>query len=121
MIRPSSRARQGDILQAVIIYLAAAMAEILGCFSFWMYLRLDRSAVWLLPGMLSLVAFAWLLTLSPADAAGRAFAVYGGVYIASSILWLWVVERQRPDQWDILGSLICLFGAAVILWAPRGT
>lgn len=68
--------------------------------------------------MVSLALFAWLLTLSPADQAGRAYAIYGGVYIASSLLWLWIVEDQRPDQWDVIGAVVCLAGAAIILWAP---
>jgi len=100
-------------------YLAAAVAEIAGCFAFWAWLRLDKSPLWLIPGMLSLAAFAWLLTLSPAAFAGRAYAAYGGVYIAASLAWLWLVEGFRPDRWDLAGAGLCLAGAAVILWAPR--
>ena len=107
-------------MQTALVYLAAAVTEIFGCFAVWMWLRLDRSALWLAPGMLSLVAFAWLLTLSPADHAGRAYAAYGGAYIAASLAWLWAVEGQRPDEWDVIGALICLSGAALILWGPRG-
>jgi small multidrug resistance family-3 protein len=69
--------------------------------------------------MVSLAAFAWLLTLSPAAFAGRAYAAYGGVYIAASLAWLWLADGFRPDRWDVVGALICLAGAAVILWAPR--
>lgn len=107
-------------MQAVVIYFAAALAEIAGCFAFWAWFRLGQSVFWLIPGMASLAAFAWLLALSPADEAGRAYAVYGGVYIVSSLVWLWAVEGQRPDQWDAIGAVICLTGAAIILWAPRG-
>ncbi len=102
------------------IYLSAALAEIAGCFAFWAWLRLGRSALWLVPGMASLALFAWLLTLSPADAAGRAFAAYGGIYILAALLWLWTAENVRPDRWDVLGSAVCLVGAAIILWGPRG-
>ena len=101
------------------IFIAAALAEIAGCFSFWAWWRLDKSALWLVPGMVSLAAFAWLLTLAEADAAGRAYAAYGGVYIAASLIWLWVVEGFRPDRWDIAGGLVCLLGAAIIIAAPR--
>lgn len=107
-------------MQALAIYAAAAAAEIAGCFAFWMWLRLNQSPLWLIPGMASLALFAWLLTYSPAGEAGRAFAVYGGVYIAASLVWLWLAEGHRPDRWDITGAMICLAGAAVILWAPRG-
>jgi small multidrug resistance family-3 protein len=100
-------------------YAAAALAEIAGCFAFWAWLRLDKSPLWLVPGMLSLALFAYLLTLVPSAAAGRAYAAYGGVYIAASLLWLWVAESHRPDRWDVAGASICLAGAAIILLGPR--
>jgi small multidrug resistance family-3 protein len=102
-----------------LIYAAAALAEIAGCFAFWAWLKLDKSPLWLAPGMVSLAAFAWLLTLIPSDAAGRAYAAYGGVYIAASILWLWLMEGQRPDRWDLTGLVVCLVGSAIILLPPR--
>ena len=104
---------------ALGIFLAAACFEIAGCFAFWAWLRLGKSIWWLVPGTISLIIFAWLLTLAPTDAAGRAYAVYGGVYIAASLLWLWVIERQQPDRWDLTGAAICIIGAAVILLVPR--
>ncbi len=105
---------------AVLVYVGAALAEIAGCFSFWAWLRLGRTAWWLVPGMASLALFATLLTLVPSDAVGRAYAAYGGVYIAASILWLWIAEGTRPDRWDIAGGAVCLAGAALILFGPRG-
>jgi small multidrug resistance family-3 protein len=102
-----------------LIYGVAALAEIGGCFSFWAWLKLGRSALWLAPGMASLALFAWLLTLTPSEAAGRAYAAYGGVYIAMSIVWLWLVEQQKPDRWDLAGLAICLVGSAVILLPAR--
>lgn len=108
----------GSII-TVSIYVAAALAEIAGCFAFWAWVRLDKSVLWLLPGLASLALFAWLLALSPAEQAGRAYAVYGGVYIVASLGWLWAIEGFRPDRWDLIGAAICLIGAAVILWSPR--
>lgn len=102
-----------------LVYLCAAACEIAGCFAFWAYVRLGSSALWLLPGLVALIVFAWLLTLVPTDAAGRAFAAYGGVYIATSLLWLWRVEGVRPDRWDLIGAGLSLVGAAVILLSPR--
>ncbi len=102
-----------------LVYALAAVAEIAGCFSFWAWLRLDRSALWLVPGMISLAAFAWLLTLIDTSAAGRAYAAYGGIYIAASLVWLWAMENIRPDRWDLIGAGICLVGAAVIIAVPR--
>ena len=101
-----------------LIYLGAALAEIAGCFAFWAWLKLDKSIWWLLPGMGALALFAWLLTLVEAEHAGRAFAAYGGVYIAASLAWLWLAEGARPDRWDLIGGAICLAGAAVILFGP---
>ena len=102
------------------IYALAALAEIGGCFAFWAWLRMGKSVWWLLPGVAALVLFAWLLTLSPAEHAGRAYAVYGGIYIVATIGWLWAVEGFRPDRWDLIGGAVCLAGAAIILYGPRG-
>lgn len=103
----------------IAIYVGAAFAEIAGCFAFWAWLRLGRSIWWIAPGVASLCLFAWLLTLVPTDAAGRAYAAYGGVYIAASLAWLWLVEGARPDRWDMLGAGVCLIGASIILFGPR--
>ena len=103
----------------LLVYATAALAEIAGCFSFWAWLRLGRSVWWLVPGMGALALFAYLLTLAPADAAGRAYAAYGGIYIVASLLWLWLIEDVRPDRWDIAGASLCLAGATVILLGPR--
>ncbi len=70
--------------------------------------------------MVCLALFAWFLTKVEADAAGRAYAAYGGVYIACSLLWLWLVEHRAPDRWDLIGAAVCLVGAAIILFGPRG-
>ena len=102
-----------------LVYATAAMAEIAGCFAVWAVLRLGAPGWWLGPGFACLVAFAYLLTLVDAAAAGRAFAAYGGVYIAASLAWLRVVEGFAPDRWDILGGAISLAGAAIILLGPR--
>ncbi len=104
---------------SLLAYAGAAVAEIAGCFAFWAWLRLDRSAWWLLPGMLSLAAFAYLLTRVEVPFAGRAYAAYGGIYIAASLAWLWGVEGRLPDRWDLTGALVCLLGAGLILLGPR--
>lgn len=105
--------------RTALVYVAAALAEIAGCFSFWMWLRDGRPVWWLAPGLASLALFAWLLTLVDSPAAGRAYAAYGGVYICASLAWLWAVEGVRPDRWDVVGGAICLVGAAVILLGRR--
>jgi small multidrug resistance family-3 protein len=102
-----------------VLFVLAALAEIAGCFAFWAWLRLDRSPLWLVPGIASLCLFAFLLTRIEADYAGRSFAAYGGVYIAVSLGWLWAVEGARPDRWDMIGAAVCLVGATIIVWGPR--
>jgi small multidrug resistance family-3 protein len=104
-----------------LYYASAAFAEIAGCFAFWAWLRLGKSPLWLVPGLASLVVFAGLLTRIESEFAGRAYAAYGGVYIAASLVWLWAIEQHRPDRWDALGAVVCLTGAAIILWGPRYT
>lgn len=106
-------------LSTLALYGAAALAEIGGCFAFWAWLRNGQSALWLVPGLVLLAAFAWLLTLAPSDHAGRAFAAYGGIYIAASLLWLWLAEGRAPDPWDLLGGALAVTAAGIILFAPR--
>mgnify|MGYP000583390495 FL=1 len=107
-------------MKAYFLFSIAALAEIAGCFAFWAWWRLDRPVWWLAPGMLSLAIFAGVLALVPSDAAGRTYAAYGGIYIVASLLWLWLVEGRLPDRWDVGGGLVCLAGATLILFGPRG-
>ncbi|MBL4864232.1 MAG: YnfA family protein [Rhodobiaceae bacterium] len=104
----------------VALYMLAALAEIAGCFAFWAWARQDQSVLWLVPGIALLAFFAFVLTQVESTFAGRAYAAYGGVYIAGSLLWLLIVERIVPDRWDMIGGTISLIGALVIIFGPRG-
>jgi len=106
---------------APLIFGAAALAEIAGCYCVWLWLRLHRSPWWLLPGLLALIAFASLLTRVEVARAGRAYAAYGGIYVTASLLWLWRVEGARPSTTDLAGAALCLLGTAVILLGARGS
>jgi small multidrug resistance family-3 protein len=106
-------------LRSVAFFIAAAFFEIAGCFSFWAWLRQSRPWWVILPGFASLVLFAWCLTRVESAYAGRAYAAYGGIYIASSLLWLRGVEGVAPDRWDLIGSAVCVLGALVIVFGPR--
>lgn len=90
------------------------MLFVLGLATAW------QVALWLVPGIASLALFAYLLTLVDAEHAGRSYAAYGGVYIASALIWLWLAEGVLPDRWDLIGAAICLVGAGIILLGPRG-
>jgi len=106
-------------LKPLALFLLAAILEVFGCYVFWSWLRLERSPWLIVPGVLSLVLFAITLAHVDAPFAGRAYAAYGGIYIASALLWLLVVERVMPDRWDLLGAVLCVAGALVILLGPR--
>ncbi len=105
-------------LKTVTLFFLTALAEIIGCYLPYLWLREGKSIWLLIPGVLSLMAFVWLLTLHP-TAVGRVYAAYGGVYIATAIMWLWAVNGIRPSMWDIVGSLVALLGMAIIMFAPR--
>lgn len=107
-----------DILRTFLLFLATAMAEIIGCYLPYLWLNQGKTAWLLVPAALSLALFAWLLTLHP-TAAGRVYAAYGGVYVFVAILWLWTVDGVRPTTWDFVGSFVALFGMAIIMLAPR--
>jgi len=106
-------------LGTFLIYLLAGIAEIAGCYAVWAWLRLGQSPLWLLPGAISLAAFAVLLTRIDTGFAGRAYAAYAGVYLLASLGWLWVIEGKQPDRWDLIGGTVALLGAAIILFGPR--
>jgi len=100
------------------LFILTALAEIVGCYLPYLWLRHGKSPWLLVPAAVSLAIFSWLLTLHP-TAAGRVYAAYGGVYVTVAILWLWAVDGVRPDRWDLLGVTLCLAGMAVIMLAPR--
>jgi small multidrug resistance family-3 protein len=105
----------------ILVFVTAAFLEIGGCFVFWSWLRRGRSPLIAILGVVSLIGFATMLTRADSAFAGRAYAAYGGVYIASSLAWLWVVERQRPTIADLLGALVAIGGALIIVgMAPKG-
>ena len=106
-------------MRSILFFLLAASAEISGCYAFWLWLRLDRGVIWIVPGILALIIFAVALTQIDATSAGRGYAAYGGIYILSSIVWLWLVEGVKPDRGDLIGVGIALIGTVVILVTPH--
>jgi small multidrug resistance family-3 protein len=107
-----------ELLRTFGLFVATAVAEIVGCYLPYLWLREGKSAWLLLPAAVSLAAFAWLLSLHP-TAAGRVYAAYGGVYIGVAILWLWVVDRIEPTATDLVGVAVSLVGMGIIMFGPR--
>ncbi len=110
-----------ELARTFSLFVLTALAEIVGCWLVLLWLRHSASAWWLLPAALSLAAFAWLLTLHP-FAAGRVYAAYGGVYVASALVWMWAVESVRPTVTDVIGAGVAMIGMMIIvLGATRTT
>ncbi len=105
-------------LKIVALFIVTAVAEIVGCYLPYLWLNQQKSPWLLLPAAISLMLFAWLLSLHP-TAAGRVYAAYGGVYIGVAIIWLWLVDGITPSRWDLLGSAIAILGMAIIMFSPR--
>lgn len=105
-------------MKTFLLYLATALAEIVGCYLPYLWLRQQGSPWLLLPALASLALFAWLLTLHDA-ASGRVYAAYGGVYIGAAMAWLWAVDGVRPSAWDVAGVAVALLGMALIAFQPR--
>ncbi|WP_342620825.1 YnfA family protein [Rhodoferax sp. GW822-FHT02A01] len=104
-------------MRTLLLFIAAALAEIAGCYLPYLWLKQGRSAWLLIPGTLSLALFAWLLTLHE-TAAGRVYAAYGGVYICVALGWLWAADQVRPTTWDLVGGGVALLGMGIIMFQP---
>jgi small multidrug resistance family-3 protein len=100
------------------LFALTAVAEIVGCYLPYLWLRHGRPLWYLAPAAVSLAAFAYLLTLHP-TAAGRTYAAYGGAYVSVALLWLWIVDGQKPDRWDLIGGAIAVLGMLLIVFGPR--
>jgi len=107
-----------DIARTFALFVLTALAEIVGCYLPYLWLRHGRSAWLLVPAAFSLAAFAWLLSLHP-TAAGRVYAAYGGVYIGVALAWLWLVDAVRPTLTDWIGVAVSLLGMLIIVFGPR--
>jgi small multidrug resistance family-3 protein len=106
------------LTRTLALFVITAVAEIVGCYLPYLWLKKGASAWLLVPAVLSLATFVWLLSFHP-TAAGRVYAAYGGVYVSVAIIWLWLVDSVRPTAWDLVGMAICLVGMSVIMLGPR--
>jgi small multidrug resistance family-3 protein len=107
------------VLRSLLLFVVAALAEIGGAWLIWQGWREHRGLWWIAGGVVALGAYGLVATFQPDPNFGRILAAYGGVFVAGSLAWGMVVDRFRPDRWDVTGALICLVGVAVIMYAPR--
>jgi small multidrug resistance family-3 protein len=104
-------------MKTLLLFIATAVAEIVGCYLPYLWLRQGKSASLLIPGAIALVLFAWLLSMHDTSA-GRVYAAYGGVYISVAIFWLWMIDGVRPTSWDLAGAAVALVGMGIIMFQP---
>ena len=109
------------VLKSIMLFVVAALAEIGGAWLIWQGVREQRGLLWVGAGVITLGLYGFVATLQPDANFGRILAAYGGIFVAGSLAWGMVVDKFRPDRWDILGAVICLIGVAVIMYAPRTT
>lgn len=107
-----------SVVKTLGLFVVTAVAEIVGCYLPYLWLRRGGPLWYLAPAAVSLALFAYLLTLHP-NAAGRTYAAYGGVYVAAALFWLWLVDQQRPDRWDVIGGTVAVIGMLIIVFGPR--
>lgn len=108
------------VLRSIILFVLAAIAEIGGAWLVWQGVREHKGPLWMVAGVAVLGVYGFAATLQPDPHFGRILAAYGGVFVAGSLVWAVIMDGFRPDRWDIIGSLICLVGVAIIMYAPRG-
>jgi small multidrug resistance family-3 protein len=109
------------VARSLLLFVLAALAEIGGCWLIWQGWRENRGLWWIAAGVVALGAYGFVATLQPDPNFGRILAAYGGIFVAGSLAWSMVVDKFRPDRWDIIGASICLIGVAVIMYAPRAS
>ena len=96
------------------LFFLAAFFEFFGCFAFWLYFRLEKTSLWLGFGLVSLILFAYVLTKIDVEHAGRVYAIYGGIYIVASLLWMVFIEKESISRWDVIGSSLAFIGALIM-------
>ena len=108
-----------NLAKSILLFIVAAFAEIGGAWLIWQGIREHRGLLWIGAGVIALGLYGFVATLQPDANFGRILAAYGGIFVAGSLAWGMVVDKFRPDRWDIIGAIICLVGVAVIMYAPR--
>ncbi|MEO3779339.1 YnfA family protein [Micromonospora sp. B11E3] len=108
------------VARSILLFLLAALAEIGGAWLVWQGWRENRGLLWIAAGVIALGCYGFVATFQPDPNFGRILAAYGGVFVAGSLVWAMVVDKFRPDRYDVIGAAVCLAGVAIIMYAPRG-
>ncbi|MEV7352934.1 YnfA family protein [Micromonospora chalcea] len=109
------------VVRSILLFLLAALAEIGGAWLVWQGWRENRGLLWIAAGVIALGTYGFVATFQPDPNFGRILAAYGGVFVAGSLAWGMVVDKFRPDRYDLAGAAICLVGVAIIMYAPRAS
>jgi small multidrug resistance family-3 protein len=109
-----------SVLRSLLLFVLAALAEIGGAWLIWQGVREHRGLLFAGAGVVALGAYGFVATLQPDSHFGRILAAYGGIFVIGSLVWGTVVDRFRPDRFDLIGAGLCLAGVIVIMYAPRG-
>ncbi|MGC3859821.1 YnfA family protein [Micromonospora chersina] len=109
------------VARSILLFVIAALAEIGGAWLVWQGWREHRGLLWIAAGVIALGLYGFVATFQPDPNFGRILAAYGGIFVAGSLAWGMVVDRFRPDRYDVIGAAICLVGVAVIMYAPRAS
>ncbi|MCX4091139.1 YnfA family protein [Nocardia sp. alder85J] len=107
------------VVRSLLLFLLAALAEIGGAWLVWQGWRDHRGVLWIAAGVVALGAYGFVATFQPDPNFGRILAAYGGIFVAGSLAWGMIVDKFRPDRFDVIGAALCLVGVAVIMYAPR--
>jgi small multidrug resistance family-3 protein len=100
------------------LFFLAALAEIGGGYLVWLLIKQKKKVILGIVGGIVLFTYGIIPTLQPAGF-GRVYAAYGGFFIISSILWGIVVDKKKPDRYEIIGAIVAVIGASIIFYGPR--
>lgn len=109
------------LLRSIALFVLAALAEIGGAWLIWQGVREHKGLLWIGGGIIALGLYGFVATLQPDANFGRILAAYGGIFVAGSLAWGMIVDKFKPDRWDLIGAVVCLVGVAVIMYVPRST
>lgn len=107
-----------EAIKSVLFYVLAGLCEIGGGYLVWLWLKEGKPLWYGIAGAIILAVYGYVMTFQPSTF-GKAYAVYGGIFIVMAIVWAWKVDHFKPDKYDVIGAVIVLAGVSLILFMPR--